>query len=102
MDLLLLPIFMLSAIIGAVIYVWHLDHQDARREMRELMRETLQERALIQSTYQTERQELLDRLMAKDFQQFKDNAPVAETEEEEPVEETVVGIEDAREDIENG
>ena len=101
MDLLLVPIFILSIIIGALAYCWHLDHKEALHEMRIMLQEFAAERARINEAHDIERSGLLDRLMARDFQQFKENEPLPEAEDEKVEEETIVPLEDAREEIED-
>lgn len=85
-----IPVYLLTLILIAVLYFSYRDRQDASEERQYLI-----------SDHQEEVRSILDRLMAKDFTEFKSQetyeenlAPVPPTNPEE------VDLEDAREEIE--
>jgi hypothetical protein len=96
-----LPTYILAVVLIAQLYFSYRDRQDAtveRMELQEAHRAQLKEAT---DTHNLEKAALLDRLMAKDFEQFKDNETLEENSLDTPnetPEET--DIEDAREEIE--
>ncbi len=89
-----IPTYLLTVVLIAVLYFSYRDREDAKEERAELLR-----------SYADRERSLLDRIMAKNFEEFKDNETSLESSftsvnDEEETEEAE--LDDVREELENG
>lgn len=87
-----LPTYLLTIVLIAVLFYSYRDRQDAREERAQLIIDHMKRES-----------DLLDRLMARDFQHYKDNVETDDptvTVVDETKEEGVDELEDAREELE--